>query len=84
MGSRFPGHALADRQAALEFSLHMLVRTLHERGRLDTPRLLDNLRNAEWLFADIEPGILAAVNSFAAGIHDMQQRSTPPWRLPKN
>lgn len=62
---------------ALRFAFHHLARTLHESGQLSIPALLENLDNAEWLFADKRPGTLDAVRQIAVGLDYMQQKVKP-------
>lgn len=62
---------------ALRFAFHQLARSLHESGQLSIPLLLENLGNAEWLYADKRPGTLDAVRQLAAGLDYMQQKVKP-------
>lgn len=62
---------------ALRFAFHHLARTLHENGQLSIPALNENLRNAEWLFADKRPDTRDAVRQIAAGLDYMQTKVKP-------
>lgn len=77
MDKAFPGHRLADQIEALNFAYLMLARTLHEQGQLDIAALRENLSNAEWIFQDSEPGILAAVLPLSDALADMQHQAAP-------